>query len=251
MRTAGLEEGIKHFKITTGLPRANGQVERVNATIIPVLAKLSIDDPTKWYKHVSRVQQILNSSYHRSINMTPFELLVGVKMKSKEDIKVKEVLEAEMQSSFVDSRSELRDIAKQQIVRIQKENKKTYDLRRRQPRKYNGGDLVAIKRTQHGPGLKLKPKFLGPYRVTRVKGSDTYDVQKSGYHEGPVITSSCAEYMKPWVDHQSSGSDDEQDGRDVGSVAATPHRERSVDTPPSPEESGERREVSSRRPAVA
>jgi len=38
------QEGIKHIKIIAGLPRANGQVEKINRTIIPVLAKLSIED---------------------------------------------------------------------------------------------------------------------------------------------------------------------------------------------------------------
>lgn len=46
------QENIEHARITAGLPRANGQIERINRTIIPVLAKISIDDPTKWYKHV-------------------------------------------------------------------------------------------------------------------------------------------------------------------------------------------------------
>jgi len=41
------KEGIRHILITMGLSRANGQVERVNRVIIPVLTKLSLD-PTKW-----------------------------------------------------------------------------------------------------------------------------------------------------------------------------------------------------------
>ncbi len=34
--------------ITTGVPRGNGQVERLNRIIIPILAKL--EDPKQWYK---------------------------------------------------------------------------------------------------------------------------------------------------------------------------------------------------------
>ncbi|GFX54439.1 transposon Tf2-6 polyprotein [Trichonephila clavipes] len=41
------EQKITLHHITTGLPRANGQVERINRTIIPVLSKMSEDDPTK------------------------------------------------------------------------------------------------------------------------------------------------------------------------------------------------------------
>lgn len=58
---------------------------------------------------------------------------------------------------------------------------------------------MAIKRTQFGPGLKLKPKYLGPYRVTKLKRNDRYDVEKTDSSaEGPICTSTCAEYMKMW-----------------------------------------------------
>ncbi|GFX70479.1 hypothetical protein TNCV_4474131 [Trichonephila clavipes] len=71
------EQKITLHHITTGLPRANGQVERINRTIIPVLSKMSEDDPTKWFKHVPSLQEVLNSTFQRSINTTPFELLFG------------------------------------------------------------------------------------------------------------------------------------------------------------------------------
>lgn len=215
-----LDQKINHVKITTGLPRANGQIERINSIIIPVLAKMSLENPTKWFRHVDQLQRVINSTYQRSIKTTPFELLVGVKIKDKEDLKIKELLEEEIQDTFVKSRDDLREESKKQIVKIQEENKRTYNLRRKPSNRYKINDLVAIKRTQFGPGLKLKPKFLGPYKITKVKNNDTYDVQKEGYHEGPVRTSTCAEYMKPWppdeVDYLSSETDDDQDGRNVG-----------------------------------
>lgn len=86
--------------ITTGLPRSNGQIEKINRMIIPVLTKLSTNDPTKWYKHVPKVQQTLNTTYQRSIGMTPFELLTGVNMKLKDDLIIKDVLDKEFQFHF-------------------------------------------------------------------------------------------------------------------------------------------------------
>ncbi|GFX54016.1 transposon Tf2-6 polyprotein [Trichonephila clavipes] len=41
------EENIRHLQIATGVPRGNGQVERIHRTLIPVLTKLSLDDSTK------------------------------------------------------------------------------------------------------------------------------------------------------------------------------------------------------------
>ncbi|GFY00781.1 hypothetical protein TNCV_2141731 [Trichonephila clavipes] len=86
------EENIQHLKIATGVPRGNGQVERIHRTLIPVLTKLSLDDSTKWYKYVDRLQRILNSTISRSTKWTPFELLVGIKMRNKEDILIKDLL---------------------------------------------------------------------------------------------------------------------------------------------------------------
>lgn len=39
------EGKIEHVLITTGVPRGNGQVERINGIIIPALTKLSVADP--------------------------------------------------------------------------------------------------------------------------------------------------------------------------------------------------------------
>ncbi|KAK9663121.1 hypothetical protein QE152_g41421, partial [Popillia japonica] len=96
----------------------------------------------------------------------------------------------------------------------QEENKKAYNLRRRKPTTHKVGDLVAIKRTQFGSGLKIQRKYLGPYEVLKVKANDRYDVTKVGAHEGPLRTSTCAEYMKPWIENYSeSESDSQSDGR--------------------------------------
>ncbi|GFW17395.1 uncharacterized protein TNCV_3906041 [Trichonephila clavipes] len=52
--------------------------------------------------------------------------------------------------------------------------------------------FVAIQRTQFGTGLKLRPKYFGPYEVTKVNKHDRYEVQKIGQHEGPNFTCSPA-----------------------------------------------------------
>uniref|UniRef100_A0A0K8VWM3 Retrotransposable element Tf2 protein type 2 n=1 Tax=Bactrocera latifrons TaxID=174628 RepID=A0A0K8VWM3_BACLA len=208
-------ENIKMFQITTGLPRVNGQVERLNAIIISVLSKLSIDDPSKWYRYVDRVQQAVNSTYSRSIKTTPFELLIGTKMRTKDDPQIHDLIQQEITELFNNERCEQRKQAKLQILKIQSENKKTYNLRRKQAQQYKVNDLVAIKRTQFGSGLKLKSKFLGPYQITKIKNNNSYDVRKLTNAEGPINTTTTAEYMKPWAKDNDAtfGSNVQQDGR--------------------------------------
>ncbi|KAJ8982413.1 hypothetical protein NQ317_017215 [Molorchus minor] len=145
----------------------------------------------------------LNSTIQRSINATPFEVLTGVKMRTKEEVRIKELIEQEAIAQFDNQREQLRLESKKQILKVQDENRKNYNLRRRHPKRYRVGDLVAIKRTQFGPGLKLKQKFFGPYEITKTKPNERYDVCKVGDHEGPVCTSTCSEYLKPWIDNES------------------------------------------------
>ncbi|GFV43082.1 hypothetical protein TNCV_5027721 [Trichonephila clavipes] len=170
------KQNILHISITTGLPRSNGQIEKQNSTIIAVLSKLSVDDPEKWYSH----------------------------MKSCQDIEIVELLNDEITAQFQEQRDALRQDAKKQIYKVQDENRRTYNLWRRQAHKYQLHDLVAIKCTQFGPGLKLKQKYLEPYKVTKVKHNDTCDGEKCDFVDGPSKTSTCAEFLKLWPSQTNS-----------------------------------------------
>ncbi|GFT08285.1 transposon Tf2-9 polyprotein [Trichonephila clavipes] len=81
---------------------------------------------------------------------------------------------------------------------MQEENCRNFNKKRKKAYQYEIGDIVAIQRTQFGTGLKLRPKFFGPYEVVKVKPKDRYDVRKIGLHEGPNTTSTAADHMKMW-----------------------------------------------------
>jgi len=88
-------ENIEHILIATGVPRGNGQVERINRIVIPILTKLSAPHPETWYKSVNRVQQYINSSMSRSTGLSLFELLIGKNMRLKDDLGLKQIIENE------------------------------------------------------------------------------------------------------------------------------------------------------------
>lgn len=141
------EENIEHSTIVTGVPRGNGQVERVNRILIPILTKLSAPNPTQWHKHVVRAQQYLNNAPSRSTGISPFKLLFGTQMKIKEDPIISDLLQAEEAELFLEKREDLRQRARENIGKIQEENKRSYNKTRKTPNVYKEGDLVAIKRT--------------------------------------------------------------------------------------------------------
>lgn len=142
--------------------------------------------------------------------MCPFELLIGVKMRCPEELHVKEVVEEEIAMQFNEERTKLRDAAKLQISKVQQENRRTFNKKRKKARTYRVGDIVAIKRTQFNPGGKLQLKFLGPYEIIEVKDHERYDVRKIGQTEGPLLTSTSAEHLKIYYDGMSSDESSEE-----------------------------------------
>lgn len=135
-------------------------------------------------------------------------------MRLKEDSRVRELIEQEEVDIFNEQRDDLRAHAKEQLSRFQAQNRKTFNKNRKDARLYCEGDLIAIRRTQFGFGLKLYPKFLGPYRIVTALRNDRYIVEKVGAHEGPQRTSAAADHMKPWV--SDVGEKEKEEGTSVG-----------------------------------
>ncbi|KOX76548.1 Pro-Pol polyprotein [Melipona quadrifasciata] len=100
------QENIHHSLITTGVPRANGQVERVNRTLILLLIRISNPKKEDWYKYLE-IAQFLNTSFHRNIGTTPFQLLFGTSARLKDDPHIR-LMEEEWVTAFENDRDELR-----------------------------------------------------------------------------------------------------------------------------------------------
>jgi len=186
---------IQPLLVATGLPRGNGQVERINRIVITILTKLCAEDPKTWFKHVGRVQQFINSSAPRNTKIAPFKILTGINMKTKYDKELVKLLEEDFLNELQEEKEKIRVEAKENIAKIQDENRKSFNKSRKPESEYKLGDLVAIKRTQFGAGLKLKKKFLGPYAVTLKLRHGRYLVEKVGDDEGPNKTNTVAEYI--------------------------------------------------------
>lgn len=191
------EQDIELILCTTGVPRGNGQVERIHRITISALSKLSIENPQNWFEYVEDVQNVLNNTIQRAIQTTPFQLMFGVPMNRK-DTDIRRIIEDEIIQEFNNERDKIREMARDSISKIQEENRRSFNRKRKEATTYEAKDLIAINKTQFSTAAKLKPKFLGPYEVTKVKEYDRYDVEKVGIHEGPNRTSTSADNMKRW-----------------------------------------------------
>ena len=188
------ENKIQHKTITTGVPRGNGQIERLNQSIISVLTKLCVSEPRKWYRHVPEIQMVLNSTFQRAINTSPFEALFGTSMRKESSLAILDMLEEDLRETF--NRQQIRENAKLQILKIQQENMATYNKKAKPAKIYAIGDSVYIKRTQFGTGLKIRGNFLGPYVIRKNLGNNRYEVEKITDGEGPIKTTTSADNIK-------------------------------------------------------
>ncbi|GFX78878.1 transposon Tf2-9 polyprotein [Trichonephila clavipes] len=207
---------LEHIKNKYFIPQLQSKIEKYISNCITCILKnkksgkqegflhhlVKDDIPLNTY-HIDHLgplatSKVLNSTFQRSINTTPFELLFGTQINNKTDLRIQQLIDEQLQLEFNENRELLRKAAKTQIIKVLNENKKSYNLRRKSPYLYSVKDLVAIKKTQQGPGQKLCNKCIGPYKITQVKPNDTYNVEKCGNFDGPTKTSTCAEYLKPW-----------------------------------------------------
>jgi hypothetical protein len=124
------------------------------------------------------------------LGTSPFNVLFGTRARLRDNCEVRELLEKEWISEFQEDRDEIRDHAKKNFAKIQEGNSCGFNSKRKKTHREN--DLVAKKRTQQGPGVKLVNKYLGPYKV-KVLHNNRYVVRKVGDHKGPWETSTAAD----------------------------------------------------------
>jgi len=199
------EKEIKHIMTAVASPWANGQVERVNRFLKSTLAKVT-ENATEWKKCLGKVQQVINNTWHKSINTTPSKLLLGYEQRNTTDQGLRQFIEnlTVVDEDIEQERKELRDAAGIVNKAVQEYNKLQYDKRHRKPRRYEEGDLVYVKMLQYKPGTnqKLAAKFKGPYRIKKVLKKNRFvvtDVPGYNLTQKPLNTILSSDKIKPWI----------------------------------------------------
>lgn len=211
--------GIKHILNSVATPRANGQVERYNRTILSALGSMTHDQGAEtWDDYIPEIQIGINTSVHEVTKKTPTELLFGRNVLHASQGVLNEV-SMEVENNNEKTLDELRAEASDRISKNQEANKKRYDLRRRNVTKYKEGDLVRIIRaipSGSGQSKKLESKCQGPYKIKKILPHDRFVVvdtpltRKGRPYEGVV----SIDKIFPWLSYSanytsSEGSDGE------------------------------------------
>lgn len=175
---------IKHTLVATGSPQANGQVERVNSFVIPILAKYSDNKiGNYWYKNLYKAEYAINNTVNRSLGTTPSKVLFGVNQRGEFNDKIRE--ELENLNEINRDLKPIREKATENIIKSQDYNKNKYDSKRKPAKTYKIDDYVMIKNYVSTPGVskKLLPKRKGPYKILKVLPNNRYVIGDIGEYQ--------------------------------------------------------------------
>jgi len=156
------EHNVKHVKVATGSPQANGQVERYNRVLASALGKISYEQ--SWPKALRDIEFALNNMFCKSTGAIPSVLLFGVEQRGRIIDYIKEGI---LDDIRMNERNlvEIRDKAAEQIAKSQSYNEQYVNRKRKSASEYEIGDLVMIRNFDSTTGIsnKLKPAYKGPY----------------------------------------------------------------------------------------
>lgn len=193
--------GIKHILNAVACPRANGQAERYNQTILNSLStQNAFGHERDWDKCLGKIQWGINNTVNASTQQTATEAMFGVKM--RDDLSNKLNLEPNTNNPDL---QEIRERIGDNIQKQQAKSKERHDANRVPATKYKVGDLVKISRNNfdnNKKSTKLLSKFVGPYKITEVMGNDRYritDVPGFIKKGKPYKTVIAADRIRPWI----------------------------------------------------
>lgn len=201
-----VEKKFKQVLNSVSTPRANGQVERVNRTILDGL-KVSSEQGT-WDVKLPDIVFSINNTRHDTTEQVPFELMFKHKSRVIPD------LEESQNNSDIET---LRQAASCNVRRKQAKMKRHFDKKRKECKVYKKGDLVLWKNlkscSETGVNKKLDSSYAGPYKIFKVLGHDRYMIASvkgfRGYKHFSTVV--AADSLRPYIGAAGSISDPDND----------------------------------------
>lgn len=168
-----------HRMSTSRRPQSNGQVERMNYTLIQTIAKLRRDDGNKpWDNYIQAALMSIRTMVNEATGFTPSMLLYGFDMRTpstwvppKYDYIVGEIEEEiSRRAKEIESwLTEVRSLAKEKADEKKLKRKIIYDKTVVPRALFRIGDKVLMK--DHYPSDKFADKFIGPLEVVKVNAA--------------------------------------------------------------------------------
>lgn len=184
-------------------PQTDGQSERMVRTLKEMLRSVVGYRQDDWTDHLAAAEFAYNDSVHPSTGLTPFELDLGYHPRVPMSKLLEGVQEVASTSQFLEKLEALQHFAFEKLERARQQQAESENKNRPKPVLFQPGELVLLstKHTnppfmKHGGTKKLKPKYTGPYMVTRRIGATSYELDlPANMKIHPVVN---LEYLKKY-----------------------------------------------------
>lgn len=151
-------------------PQTDGQTEIVNRILEQYLRCFCHEEQKKWGEYLSWAKYWYNTSFHASIQISPFEVVYGRAPPILVNYERGTAKNEEVENELI-TRDEILRKVKKELVKAQQRMKKYYDEGRRMV-SFEVGDYVYLKLQPFGQRtlrkklhLKLAKKYYGPFKV--------------------------------------------------------------------------------------
>jgi hypothetical protein len=171
-----------------------------NKTIAKYLASFVDESTLDWEYYIYPLTFYYNTSFHRSIQATPYELTYGMEPRMP-GIPGPEIRRKFYGESTTDERIQrllfARDIARRHNEEATEKTKRDYD-KKATPHNFTVGQLVLL--DEHSflhKNTKLAPKWSGPHRILRLKGPVNVELKLKNEKHLLVHTNRLKPYVMP------------------------------------------------------
>lgn len=202
---------IRHILNAIAAPRANGQVERVNRTLLDAI-RTSTNEPSTWDSAIPEIVMGINHTINDTTKFSPYELMFAHKKSLVPELsgKGKEI-----------SCQNKRAIASGNIWKKQEYMRKKCNENRKDARKYRKGELVlwnnAFTNSEKGVNRKIDNVYAGPYKIIQVCLNDRYKIRSIKGMKGykPFVAMVPADALRPYKSSVNYETDSDSDGNIV------------------------------------
>ncbi|KAJ9515863.1 hypothetical protein QJQ45_008753 [Haematococcus lacustris] len=192
--------GMRIAMSTAYHPESDGQTERVNRVVEEMLRAYISPAQSDWSEHLDMVEFAINNSWHESVQNTPFFLNYGEHPLTPASEGLPR--SGPKAHSFVQGILQAIKKAKQCWAEAQQKMKAREDGRRRHVT-YNPEQLIMLstenmrKKVDDVGVRKLKPRYVGPFRVLHMVGGAAVKIQLP--HQWRVHNVFHVSLVKPYV----------------------------------------------------
>jgi hypothetical protein len=175
--------GCRNIMTTSYRAQSNGMCERLNYSLVSVLAKVARDEEniSEWDKYVDTALMVIRTSKNSGTGYTPSYMMFGYEMRTpavwvapRVDFVIGEE-EEEVRDRVLlveEKLAKVREIARLRSDERKKKAKARYDGRVVFRKKFEIGDQVLLKDVV--PKTKFSDKWIGPFTVFKVNQNGTY-----------------------------------------------------------------------------